>query len=573
MKLHLIPIFLLFCLVTFQVTLFAQTPKEYYESAKTEFGNGNIEQCLILLTQCQSALGGSNAKIESIKCQALVMKSDWINAAISYNNYEQLLPSSAKYGEGYLAMLDFHKTILIELAEVDRKEKEKVEKEMQDDLAQAEAQAATEAATINAEEQKQNDENETKLYEVAMQTKDKELLEIYKKEIGTSSTNGKNIANEIDKTNNPNDFLVKAILSEDKAELNYLLKLGANIKWTNSKGESLLHIAISESKINIFIHLIDLKADIEKVDPKGNTPLIKSIIENKLTHVNILLDKGANPLNPNTISFQPPFYYSLINSYTKSAEALIKKGISPNNLITLNNEKFTPLYLAVHKTQSILFAGFLISNGARINDLSDNKLTALIAAVNNKSTNFVNYLLNRGADINALSRDNRTALNWAVQNQDVEMSIYLIQRGGANKDVRDNMGNTAFLLSKELNNKVLQNEIKINKSLINLLSDYNNHEKQYLIGLEKLEILKVIHGLKKERTKKRLLVSGILVLTGASVAGIIIAKPKLALLAIFPGAIGLGAAGGLGFDRGKELRIEKRKIKVLNEKLLALGFK
>jgi hypothetical protein len=91
----------------------AQDSKELYQRAKTSYENGEINQCLQFLKNCQQSLGGSNAKIESLKCQALVIKSDWINAAIAYKNYERLIPSSSKNGEAYSIMLDvvFHNVI------------------------------------------------------------------------------------------------------------------------------------------------------------------------------------------------------------------------------------------------------------------------------------------------------------------------------------------------------------------------------------------------------------------------------------------------------------------------------
>lgn len=424
----------------------AQNPKEIYDLARKAFEDGKNDACLNYLLNCQSALGGSNGKIESLKCQALVMKSDWINAAISYNNYEQLLPSSAKNGEGYLAMLDLHKTILIELAEVDRKEKEKVEKEMQDDLAQAEAQAATEAATINAEEQKQNDENEKKLYEVAMQSKDKELLEIYKKEIGTSTANGKKIALELDKKSSPNSFIIQAVENGDTEEVAYLVELGADKDKKGSNGESLLHLSVSKKDVAMLELLMGLGANIEVQNSAGETPLLAGIKNDFYSGTVKLLDKKAIASAVNSAG-KSALFYCLIYNRPGTIKQLTKYGADVNQYITNEAIPMTPLYYSVFISKDQNMAMALLSADANINAYSNTNWTPFIGAVFNGDIGMIKLLMNNHADINKKGPYKWTAMHFAVRQRNIEIINLLVK--GADKNAADDWKRTPLKIARE----------------------------------------------------------------------------------------------------------------------------
>ena len=477
--------FLLFILIFSTIQLFSQDAKSVYQSARTAFENGNAGECINLLNSCQNNLGGSNAKIESLKCQALMMNDDWINAAIAYTNYERLLPSAAQSGEAYMAMLEYKKEIWNQLEQIEKKKKEEKEKEMTDDLEAAVREADEQEISQVLKVKRINDHNEKLLYQQAMQSKDKDLLELYKKEIGTTGKNFGKVKSEIDKKNNPEAFLTDAVTADDTEELKYLFSLGANVKWTNNKGESLLHIAIVNDAEKVYNLLIAMNSDMEQTDFNGNTPLIKAIIKIKPEFVNLLLRNGANPLAKNTVSLQPPFYYAVINSYSNIGDALIKKGVNPNEPLTISNRALTPLYIVADKTQSKQFANCLVNNGAKINELSANGLTPLMAAVNNKNQEFVNFLLNNGADINGKGKDKRTALHWAVQQRDAAMVKYLIQRAGAGKKTADVLGKTPLQLAKKMDDKAIAKTIKKNKSYVHFSSVYSIREKEYLAEVER----------------------------------------------------------------------------------------
>jgi ankyrin repeat protein len=479
----------------------AQDSKELYQRAKTSFENGEINPCLQYLENCQQVLGGSNAKIESLKCQALVMKSDWINAGIAYKNYERLLPSSSKYGEAYSVMLDIKKEIWNELENIEKKKKEKVDKEINEDLIVAKEQEKNQELNYNSKIDKINKTNEKLLFDSSMESKDKELLTVYKNEIKDSgSSNLDKVATEIKKHENPTAFLLPAVKSDDLKDFIYLLSIGADINWINQNGESLLHLTIVNDAIKIYNELIKNKVDIEFRDYEGNTPLIKAIIKNKMSFFNDLAFNKASFSATNSVTQQPPLYYSLINDNSDMGLKILKNNISPNDYFLINNEKYTPLYLAVSKTKSISFAALLLRMGAEIDKVSYDFQTPLMAAVDDKNIKMVNFLLNNGANVNFQDEYKQTVLHLAVRNNDPEMVLYLIQRGGASKKIKDTLRNNPYKLAKHTS-KSISKIIKKNKSLIDIKSDYrnNNHENQYLAKLEKINKRQSIINSREDR--------------------------------------------------------------------------
>lgn len=477
----------------------AQSAVNQYAAAKTFFENGDTSQCLKELQNCQESLGGSNAKIESLKCQALMLNADWVNAGIAYANYERLLPASAKNGEAYNMMLENKKEIWRQLEEIEKKKKEEQKQEIKKDLAIAESEAKKQEIANDLKIKKINTQNEEQLYSISMSSKDKGLLDLYKKEIGETGENFKKIQIEIEKKNNPTSFLTAAIKADDLIDFKYLVSAGGDLKYKNQKGESLLHLAIVNDAFKIFDELTKNNTGIEEVDLDGNTPLIKAVINNKVRFFDLLLLKGASLTKVNSVSQQPPFYYALLKSNVVIGEKMIRKGISPNAYIVLKNGKFTPLYLAVYQTQNKEFVEFLIKSGADINLASEGGITPLMAAVENKNIDLAGFLLNNDANINLQNESRQTALHLAVEGENSEMIVYLIQRGGADKKIKDSSNKTPLKIAKDKGDKEIVKAVKENKSYIDISSNYIYHEDQYIAKTEKVKKRNAIISSRQDR--------------------------------------------------------------------------
>ena len=73
-----------------------------------------------------------------------------------------------------------------------------------------------------------------------------------------------------------------------------LLKLGANLNVRNKSGDTPLHIAVEEGRIEIVEILLEAGADIQVEDHENNTPLHLAAIRGSLGIIASLVDAGAS---------------------------------------------------------------------------------------------------------------------------------------------------------------------------------------------------------------------------------------------------------------------------------------
>ena len=71
----------------------------------------------------------------------------------------------------------------------------------------------------------------------------------------------------------------------------------------------------------------------------------------------------------------------------------------------------------------------LIQNGADVNAVDKNKLTALHIAAKKGHVDVAKVLIQNGADVNAVDKNKFTALHFAAENGHVDVAKVLIQNG------------------------------------------------------------------------------------------------------------------------------------------------
>jgi ankyrin repeat protein len=439
-------IILIAILVGINLHVRAQSAVDYYNSAKTTFENGNTDECLVNLKSCEIKLGGSNPKIESLKCQAFMMKDDWIAAAIAFTNYERLSPNSARNAETYAAMLELKQEIWIQLEEIEKKKKEEQEQEIKDDFALAVTEAEEQAALTARKQAEINAGNENSLYEAAVNSKDKELLELYQAEIGTTGDNGKTIAVEIDKQNNPNKYIVPAVESGDLDKVSYLVQLGADQNTTNANGESLFHISVRQRNVDMLEHLCRLQANLEAKNSLGETPLLQSIKNGFYSGTLKLLEEKANPNAVNNAG-KSVLYYCLLYKQPAIIAQLVKYRVDVNLPVDLSGISMTPLYYSVFYLKDQPMVSALLSIGANVNNYSNKDWTPLMAAVYSEDVAMVELLLNNKADINLKGPYKWTALHFAVRKKNIALVMLLVK--GADKNALDNWKRTPLGIARE----------------------------------------------------------------------------------------------------------------------------
>ncbi|CAL1519633.1 hypothetical protein MMC2321_03384 [Chitinophaga sp. MM2321] len=427
------------------LTVVAQDPAALYGSAKKELENGNASLALHYLESCQKALNGSNAKIESLKCQALMLNADWVNAAIACQNYENLIPAAAQNGEAYKMMLDFKSDIWKNLELLEKEKKEKEEREKKEDLEAALRAKKAMEESVEKKEASINVNNEKKLFETALKSKDKDLLELYK-EVGKSSANLKTIEVEMDKQKNPNNYVVQAVEDGGLNELSYLIQIGADKNSRNSQGERLIHISMRKKQSAIADYLIQSGADLEVKNNAGETPLHVAIKNDFYAGAEKLVFKHANLTSVNKVGYSP-VYYCLLHNQPNILNLLAKKA-DINAPLQVAEGTVTPLFYAVHYMKSLEMITVLLKNNAEANALSNTNWTPLMAAVYNSDKSAIQILIQNKADVNVKGPNGWTALHFAVRNRNVEI-IQLLLSNGASKNIEDQWKRTPTKVAKE----------------------------------------------------------------------------------------------------------------------------
>ncbi|MEO6160700.1 MAG: ankyrin repeat domain-containing protein [Pelobium sp.] len=494
----------------------SQDARELYSSAKVALEEGDADRCLQYLENCQVALNGSNARIESVKCQALVQKGDWINAAIAYKNYDRLLPSDSRNGDAYAAMLEYKQNIWLQLDAIEKQKSEALKKEITDDLVNANAEELATNTKNTTKVAKLNEANEQQFYQVAIKSKDAALLQIYK-EVGASKDNIAVVEKELDKQANPSKYIYEAIKTDNLSEFNYLLSLGLDVNMNVADGTPMLHAAIGTKAIKVFKTLLSLNPNLESIDKNGDTPLLKAVREQKEDFMTLLLNAGANYAKPNSKNGQTAFQVAVINTHTSISEILVKKGADPNEVLVFEGIGINPLSEVAMNTKNYYYAESLVNLGAKLDAQNADGSTPIQVASDASQKEFVRLFLKYGANINHQNNKGQTALHLAVIKADTAMTAFLIQRGGANKEIIDNDKLTPLKLAQEKGYEPVVKVIRDSDPLINKASTFAVQEKQYTLQMEKIVLTSYIKQKNREGFGHFLKGLGYYAVTGALV--------------------------------------------------------
>ena len=190
-----------------------------------------------------------------------------------------------------------------------------------------------------------------------------------------------------------NTALMFAVKSGKSEAVDYLLKNGATVNYTDNFGVSPLHLAVRKNAFNLVDHLFRYGADINIEDKYNQTPLFDAIQENNAQMIRFLIDNNA--------------YIDL-----------------------QNQEGRTPLMVATFKKERQEALCELIKAGANVNATDFNGRTALMHAINNNNGAMMDILLKAGAEFNnAYGLDFVTPLMLCAKRGNREGLRVLISRG------------------------------------------------------------------------------------------------------------------------------------------------
>ncbi|BDX21518.1 hypothetical protein TUM22923_08390 [Polynucleobacter sp. TUM22923] len=143
------------------------------------------------------------------------------------------------------------------------------------------------------------------------------------------------------------------------------------------------------------------------LDPKGNPMLIVAIRDKSSKVVDLLLSEKSIDINLSNKNGENPLMIASIEGELTVVQSMVIK-----NKADVNKTGWTPLHYAC-TTGKLDVAQFLLSNGAKINALSQSETTPLMMAVGSGNDNLIKYLLDQGADLRLRNHEGYSAIDVA----------------------------------------------------------------------------------------------------------------------------------------------------------------
>ena len=190
--------------------------------------------------------------------------------------------------------------------------------------------------------------------------------------------------------------------------------------------------------------LLDHGAAINARDRDGMTPLAKAAQTAKVGVMQLLIERGAN-VDARAIDGSTPLYYAAEADRPKAVRLLLDHGADPN-IPGRSGER--PLAAAAF-TGAADTVALLIKRGADPNALDDDGKGAMVYAAGRAYAPIVGELLDAGVDVNRRYGHGLTALMWAAGHdasegsEDVDATLNLLLARGADRDAKDDRGQTA----------------------------------------------------------------------------------------------------------------------------------
>ena len=179
--------------------------------------------------------------------------------------------------------------------------------------------------------------------------------------------------------------LITAAASGNEDIARYLISRGAKLNEVDDAGISAAGAAIATSNVDILKLLGNAGADLRQLQGSYRGPLIRDAarnVEAGAEMVQYLIRKGAD-VNQEDGSGNTPLFHAAIFGNTRVADLLLRAGADIDHLNS--EDKYTALYAAIIQEKSET-AQFLIKKGANVNLQTSDGFGPAYAAVGVRST-------------------------------------------------------------------------------------------------------------------------------------------------------------------------------------------
>ncbi|XP_023315393.1 uncharacterized protein LOC106652425 [Trichogramma pretiosum] len=243
-------------------------------------------------------------------------------------------------------------------------------------------------------------------------------------------------------------IFIDAVANNSFDEIQDSLSKGADVNVLNDKGETALHVAITQDNVPLVKFLLDKGANLESRTKTRDTALHLAVADNSsstardnLQLVSYLLTRPFD-VRARNIYGETALHNAVKFSDKRVVELLLVNGFQPNDV---TNNGSTALHYALcrpRKYEQLLdIISLLMQFGAEINVKNKLGATATYLAFKTKIYNksVINYLLDHNADINCTTKDGFTLLFEAIRERKLSLIKYLLEHG-ANIHAKNNHG-------------------------------------------------------------------------------------------------------------------------------------
>lgn len=259
--------------------------------------------------------------------------------------------------------------------------------------------------------------------------------------------------------------LLQAILNNNLAIVNFLLRHGANANMPDNNGDFPLHIAAILGFLEIVKSLLDVGADLNAINTVQGIPSLHLAMEQKHTAVvKELINRNADVKIIDKLTDNSSLHWAVHLGDMDVLKSILAKGV---NINAKNTGGGTPLYGAVGLNNKIVVE-YLLNNGAAPNIPNKVGIYPLHVAANNNLLELIT-LLAKYADINQKTDDDNhdTPFQFAIQEGKLETIKMLIDCGADLNIAKANTGRPPLYTAIE------KQYSEVTKELINKGADVN----------------------------------------------------------------------------------------------------
>jgi ankyrin repeat protein len=236
-----------------------------------------------------------------------------------------------------------------------------------------------------------------------------------------------------------------------KVVVQLLLDQGADVKATDTRGETSLHVASRNGHYEVVQLLLNQGADHKAACMKGGTSLHVASGNGHREVVQLLLEKGADVEAKDNLH-RTPLYLASGNGHREVIQLLLDQGA---NVKAANKGGETSLYVASENGNREVVQ-LLLDQGADVKVANISGWTLLHVASRNGRREVVQLLLDQGADVKVANISGWTSLHLASSNGHREV-VQLLLKKGADVEAKDNFYRTPlYRASKNGHREVVQ---------------------------------------------------------------------------------------------------------------------